>query len=230
MDTLYCLSIRKHEEYHEHSVYTTFENALVAIYDIGVDKFSKIIEYEGIELAKKYSEDLKNINSLRTDYEPDRVTYLFDKKFRITKIRNMLTSKIAFENIIEHINDRFLQLKHTRTTKRICFPLQLIDERTKSKWFRLDQYNADSVIDQLEKHIQRRIDELKLNNMQVVQGILERNNEDFIAVRFTDSQEFRLNKEIFAIVVSPNTGYDVSLTPSESQDKMEGALFLDIVI
>jgi len=212
MDTLYCLSIRKHNEYHEHSVYTSFENALITIYDMGVNKLARIIEEEGIEKAKKYTESLKNLNSIRTDYKPDHVTYLFDKKFRITKIRSMLTSKIAFENIIEHINDRFLELKHMRTSKRICFPLELMDERIKSKWYLMDEFNASEVINHIERHIQRRIDELKLDNNEVIQGILERNNEDFIAVRFTDSQEFQLNKEIYSIVVSPNTGYSQSLT------------------
>lgn len=212
MDTLYCLSIRKHNEYHEHSVYTSFENALITIYDMGVNKLARIIEEEGIEKAKKYTESLKNLNSIRADYKPDHVTYLFDKKFRITKIRSMLTSKIAFENIIEHINDRFLELKHMRTSKRICFPLELMDERIKSKWYLMDEFNASEVINHIERHIQRRIDELKLDNNEVIQGILERNNEDFIAVRFTDSQEFQLNKEIYSIVVSPNTGYSQSLT------------------
>jgi len=212
MDTLYCLSIRTHNEYREHSVYTSFENALISIYDMGLDKFSRIIEDEGAKKAKKYSQDLKDLNSIRTDYEPDNVTYLFDKRFRITKIKSMLTSKTAFENIIKHINDRFLQLSHMRTTKRICFPLELMDERTKGKWYDLDEYNAGEVIDHIEKHIQKRIDELKLQNLEVVQGILEKNNEDFIAVRFTDSQEFLLNKDIFSIVVSPNTGYSHSLS------------------
>ena len=212
MDTLYCLSVKKHDEYQEHSVYTSFENALVTIYDMGIEKFSRLVEEDGAKVAKKYSEDLKDLNSLRKDYQPDRVTYLFDKRFRITKVKSCLTSKVAFENIIEHINDRFLELKHMRTTKRICFPLQLLDERTKGKWYSMDEYNAGEVIEHIEKHIQRRINELKLENNEVVQGILERNNEDFIAVRFTDSQEFLLNKEIFGIVVSPNTGYELSLT------------------
>ena len=214
MDILYCLSIRKQHEYHEHSVYTSFENALLTIYDMGLSKFSELIEEEGAERAKKYITDLKDLNSIRSDYEPDHVTYLFDKRFRITKIHSLLTSKTAFENIIEHINDRFLHLKHMNTTKKICFPLELLDERTKSKWYQLDEYNAGEVIEHLEKHIQRRIDDLKLHHSEVIQGILERNNEDFIAVRFTDSQEFLLNKEIFAIVVSPNTGYNKSLTSS----------------
>jgi hypothetical protein len=214
METLYCLSIKKHDEYHEHSVYTSFQNALLTIYDIGLDKLSLLIETEGTKKAKKHVIDLKELNSIRTDYEPDKVTYLFDKKFRITKIHSLLTSKVAFENIIEHINDRFRELKHMRTTKKICFPLDLLDEKTKNKWYLLDEFNAGEVIQHLEKHIQRRIDELKIIHSEVVQGILERNNEDFIAVRFTDSQEFLLNKEIFAIVVSPNTGYTKSLTSS----------------
>ena len=212
MDTLYCLSIRKHDEYCEHSVYTSFENALLTIYDIGMSKFSDLIQDEGIEKAKKYVDDLKDLNSIRSGYKPDRVTYLFDKKFRITRIHSLLTSKTAFENIIEHINDRFRILKHALMSKRICFPLELMDEKTKSKWYLLDEFNASEVIDHIERHIQRRIDELKLSGLDVVQGILERNNEDFVAVRFTDSQEFLLNKEIFAIVVSPNTGYNLSLT------------------
>ena len=88
----------------------------------------------------------------------------------------------------------------------------MLDEKTKSNWYQLDEYNAGEVIEHLEKHIQRRIDELKLEHSEVMQGILERNNEDFIAVRFTDSQEFLLNKDIFAITVTPNTGYNKSLT------------------
>ena len=212
MDSLYCLSIKKHDEYHEHSVYTSFRNALITIYDIGLDKFSLLIGDEGVKRAKKHVIDLKELNSIREDYEPDKVTYLFDKNFRITKIRSLLTSKVAFENIIEHINDRFRELKHMRTEKRICFPLDLLDEKTKSKWYLMDEYNAGEVIQNLERHIQRRIDELKLEHSEVIQGILERNNEDFIAVRFTDSQEFLFNKEIFSIVVSPDTGYNKSLT------------------
>lgn len=211
METLYCLSIKKHDEYQEHSVYTSFQNALITIYDIGLDRFSLLLETGGPEKAKKHVKDLKEINSIRTDYEPDKVTYLFDKKFRITKIRSLLTSKVAFENIIGHINDRFRELKNMRTSKKICFPLQLLDEKAKSQWYRLDEFNAGEVIEHLEKHIQRRIDELKLEHSEVMQGILERNNEDFIAVRFTDSQEFLLNKDIFAITVTPNTGYNKSL-------------------
>lgn len=212
MDTLYCLSVKKNDEYCEHSVYTSFENALLTIYDMALNKFSKIVEQEGVEQAENYTQDIKDIKKIRRDYDADKTTYLFDKRFRITRTKNFLTSKVAFENIIEHINDRFLELKHMRTTKRICFPLELLDERTKSKWYSMDEYNAGEVIEHIEKHIQRRINELKLENNEVVQGILERNNQDFIAVRFTDSQEFLLNKEIFAIVVSPNTGYELSLT------------------
>ena len=84
METLYCLSIKKHDEYQEHSVYTSFQNALITIYDIGLDRFSLLLETGGPEKAKKHVKDLKEINSIRTDYEPDKVTYLFDKKFRIT--------------------------------------------------------------------------------------------------------------------------------------------------
>ena len=214
METLYCLSIKKHDEYHEHSVYTSFQNALISIYDIGLERFSLLLETQGPERAKKHVKDLKELNSIRTDYEPDKVTYLFDKNFRITKIRSLLTSKVAFENIIGHINDRFRELKNMRTSKKICFPLQILDEKSKSKWYEMDEYNAGEVIQHLEKHIQRRIDELKLEHNEVIQGILERNNEDFIAVRFTDSQEFLLNKDIFAITVSPNTGYNKSLIPT----------------
>lgn len=212
METLYCLSMHKHGEYKEHSVYTSFENALVTVYDIALAKFSKILEEEGPIKAKKYTEDLKDINSIRKGYEPDKVTYLFDKRFRITRVDARLTSKTALENIVEHINLRFHELVHSNSSKRICFPLQIMDERIKSKWYELDEYNAEQVISHLERHIQKRIDELKLMNKEVVQGILERNNEDFVAVRFTDSQEFILNKEIFAIVVSPNTGYDKSFS------------------
>ena len=211
MDSLYCLSIKKNNEYQEHSVYTSFNNALTAIYDITLDKFSDLLKNEGLNIAKKHVTDLKNLNSIKSDYKPDRVTYLIDKIFKITRVRNVLTSKVAFENIIEHINKRFIQLKHMHTSKRICFPLNILDEKTKSKWYLLDEFNAGEVIQHLETHIQRRIDELKLDNIEVMQGILERNNEDFIAVRFTDSQEFILNKEIFAIIVSPGTGYTKSL-------------------
>lgn len=212
METLYCLSIHHKGEYKEQSVYTSFENALVTVYDIALAKFSKILEEEGSEKSEKYMEDLKDINSIRKGYEPDKVTYLFKKRFRITRVDARLTSKTALENIVEHINLRFHELAHSNTSKRICFPLQIMDERVKTKWYSIDEYNAEQVISHLERHIQKRIDELKLMNKEVVQGILERNNEDFVAVRFTDSQEFILNKDIFAIVVSPNTGYDKSLT------------------
>jgi hypothetical protein len=211
METLYCLSMHKHGEYKEHSVYTSFENALVSVYDIALAKFSKILEEEGPAKAKKYIEDLKDINSIRKGYEPDKVTYLFDKRFRITRVQSMLTSKTALENIVAHVNGCFEKLIHMHTSKRICFPLEIMDERIKSAWYLLDEFNAEKVIQHLEAHVQRRIDELKLMNKEVVQGILERNNEDFVAVRFTDSQERILNKDIFAIVLSPNTGYDKSL-------------------
>jgi len=212
MDTLYCLSIKKDDEYHEHSVYTSFTNALITLYDIGLNKLRYLIDTEGTEEAKKYISDLKKINSIMSDYEPDTTTYLFEKKFKITKVKSMLTSKTAFQNIIEHINERFSILKHMKTTKKICFPLQILDEKAKNKWYLIDEHNAGNAIEHLEKHIQRRIDEIKLHNKEIVQGILERNNQDFISVRFTDSQEYLLNKEIFSIAVTPNTGYNLSLS------------------
>lgn len=220
MDDLYCLSLKEEDEYCDHSIYTSFENALVTIYDIALNKFGRILRDLGPEQSTKYIEDLKDINSLRKDYKPDKVTYLFDRRFRITRVKNLLTSKVAFENIINHINQRFVQLKNLKTNKKICFPLEIFDERLKSKWYTMDEYNAGEVIQELEKYVQRKIDLLKLQNIDVIQGILERNNDDFIAVRFTDSQEFLLNKEIFSITISPNTGYDRTLTTSQPQYEM----------
>lgn len=216
MDVLFCLAERKDREYQEHSVHMSFQNAIIEIYDIAICKFREIVDEMGPEDAKKYITDLRDLNSIRAGYKPDRVTYLFNKRFRITKVHNRLTSKDALVNIVEHINARFRELSHMEITKKICFPLEILDEKVKSKWYNLDEYNAENAIQFLEMYIQDRIDELKLKNMETVQGILERNNEDFIAVRFTDSQEFLLNKEIFSIVVSPNTGYNLSLTAPEA--------------
>ena len=84
-------------------------------------------------------------------------------------------------------------------------------EKIKSAWFKIDQYNAPEAIKYLERHIMDKIDEFKVINPNVSQGILEHNNSDFIAVRFTDSQEFLLNKEVFSITLSPGTGYEKSL-------------------
>lgn len=213
MDILYCLSVRKDGEYHEHSVHPTFNSALVVIYDMGLQKFKEILKEVGVQESEKFTEDLKDINSIRKGYKPDKVTYLFSKKFRITKTQNLLTSKVAIENIFNHINVRFNELRNMKTSKRICFPLHIFDEKIKNAWYLLDEFNAGEVIENLEQYIQKKIDELKYYNMEVVQGMLERNNKDFIAVRFTDSQEYLLNKEIFGITVSPNTGYDLSLAP-----------------
>ena len=215
MDVLYCLAeINDQNEYQEHSVYLKFESALVSIYDLALRRFRAIIEELGVYEAKKYTEDLKDIKSIRSDYEPDKVTYLFKKRFRITKVKNYLTNKIAITNILEHINIRFLELHRLNTTKQICFPLEILTERVKNSWYKVDEFNAGETISYLEKHIQGKIDDLKLSNFKVVQGILEKNNTDFIVVRFTDSQSYMLNKDIFSIVVSPETGYNKSLSSS----------------
>lgn len=214
MDVLYCLAMKSGDRYEERSVHPTFNSALISIYDIALIKFRKLLDDLGPEKVKPYMEDLKDINSLRKGYEPDNVTFLFHRKFKITKVKNMLTSKDALINILEHINTRFEVLRNIKTTKKICFPLELLDERVKDRWYEMDQYNAGEVIEHLEIYIQKKIDELKFHNVEVIQGILERNNEDFIAVRFTDSQEYLLNGEIFGITVSPSTGFGLSLTPS----------------
>jgi hypothetical protein len=215
MDVLYCLAAKNDDnEYEEHSVYLKFESALVTIYDLALKRFQEIMVNMGIKEAEKYKEDLKNINSIRSDYKPDKVTHLFDKRFRITKVKNYLTNKIAITNILEHINTRFLQLRQLHTNKQICFPLEILTERVKNSWYKIDEFNAGETIRYLEKHIQGKIDDLKFSNFKVVQGILERNNDDFISVRFTDSQSFMLNREIFSIVVSPETGFNKSLTSS----------------
>ena len=213
MDVLYCLSERHghSSEYHEYGVFYTFESALIAIYDLGIHKLRDIVKEIGVKETEKYLEDLKDINSIRKNYEPDKVTYLFNRKFKIVKVDNFLTNKIALKNILEHINIRFIQLGKLKTNKRICFPLNIMSETTKNAWYKIDSYNASETIKYIEKHIRDKIDEFKVINPNVSQGILERNNSDFVAVRFTNSQEFMLNTEIFGIVVSPVTGYDRSL-------------------
>ena len=172
MDVLYCLSMKSRNIYEERSVHPTFHSALVSIYDIALIKFRKLLNELGPENSKPYMEDLKELNSLRKDYEPDDVTYLFHRKFKITKVNNMLTSKDALINILEHINTRFEVLHNIKTTKRICFPLELLDERVKDRWYEMDQYNAGEVIEHLEIYIQKKIDELKFHNVEVIQGIL----------------------------------------------------------
>ena len=213
MDVLYCLSEKndKMGEYKEYGVFYTFESALISIYDLGIYKFNEIMKELGPEHSAKYLEDLKDINSIRKNYEPEKTTYLFNKKFKIVKVKNFLTNKVALKNILEHINVRFMDLSRLKTHRRICFPLHIMTEKIKSAWYKVDSYNAQEAIKYIEKHIQDKIDEFKVINSNVSQGILERNNSDFIAVRFTDSQEFILNTEIFAISVSPNTGYEKSL-------------------
>lgn len=213
MDLLYCLSEKdsRTDEYIEYGVFNSFESALICIYDMGIHKFHEILKELGPKHSAKYLEDLKDINSIRKNYSPDKVTYLFSKRFKIVEVKNFLTNKIALKNILEHINIRFSELSKVRTKKRICFPLHILSEEVKNHWYKVDQYNAQSVISYLQKHIQDKIDEYKAINPNVTQGILERNNEDFVAIRFTSSQEFMLNDEIFAIVVSPITGYEKSL-------------------
>lgn len=213
MDVLYCLSEKDDikGEYEDYGVFYTFESALIGIYDLGIYKFHEIMKELGPRHSAKFLEDLKDINSIRQNYEPDRITYLFRKKFKIVQVKNFLTNKIALKNILRHINIRFMELSRIKTNKRICFPLQIMPEKIKSAWFKIDQYNAPEAIKYLEKHIMDKIDEFKVINPNVSQGIMERNNSDFIAVRFTDSQEFLLNKEVFSITLSPGTGYEKSL-------------------
>ena len=212
MEVLYCLSEKDdNNEYKEHGIFNSFESALITIYDNGLYKFNNLMKEIGAHRSEEYLENLKEINTIRKDYTPDDVTYLFSRKFRISRVKSYLTNKTALKNILTHINLRFLELSKVRTNKKICFPLQIMSEKHKRAWFDIDRYNANEVIKYLETHVQNKIDEFKIINPNIQQGILERNNSDFVAVRFTDSQEFIFNKEIFAITLSPISGYEMSL-------------------
>lgn len=217
MDTLYCLSRLElneeqgKDEYCEYGVYYTFDSALISIYDSALHKFKEIEDILGEKKSLDYLEDLQKLKSMRGDYNPDKYTYLFNRRFRITRVKNMLTNKIGVTNIIRHIDERFEKLARL-AGKGVCFPIDPITPRVKDEWFRLDQFNAAVVIGYLEKHIQSKIENIKALNNNVVKGILEETTSDFIAVRFVDSQSYILEtKDVFGIVVSPNTGYDKSL-------------------
>jgi hypothetical protein len=218
MDTLYCLSRLEYneeeaeDEYHDFGVYYTFDSALISIYDLALHKFKEIEDMMGKQKSFDYLDDLEKLKSMREDYKPDKITYLFDRRFRITRVKNMLTNKIGITNIIKHIDERFEKLTRLSSGKGVCFPITPISTRIKDDWFRLDQFNAAVVINYLEKHIQGKIENIKVLNDNVVKGILEETTSDFIAVRFVDTQSYILQtKDVFGIVVSPNTGYEKSL-------------------
>ena len=213
MDTLYCLSIldlneeQSNNEYRDYGVYYTFDSALISIYDLVLRRFKK-------KKSLDYLDDVEDLNTLRDDYEPSNITYLFNRRFRITRVKNMLTNKIGITNIIKHIDERFEKLTKLMSGKGVCFPITPLSAQIKDDWLRLDQFNAATVIDYLEKHIQGKIENIKALNDNVVKGVLEETTSDFIAVRFMDTQSYILQtKDIFGIVVSPNTGYEKSLFP-----------------
>jgi hypothetical protein len=213
MDTLYCLSRLEYnqeeveDEYCDYGVYCTFDSALISIYDLVLHKFM-LEEKKSLD----YLVDLKKLMSLGEDYEPSKITYLLNRRFRITRVKNMLTNKIGITNILRHIDKRFEVLARLSTGKGICFPITPITALIKDDWFRLDQFNAATVIDYLEKHIQGKIENIKALNDNVVKGVLEQTTSDFVAVRFVDTQSYILQtKDIFAIVVTPITGYEKSL-------------------
>jgi hypothetical protein len=218
MDTLYCLSRLEYNEeeakdkYWDYGVYYTFDSALISIHDLALHKFKEIEYMMGEQKSLDYLDDLRKLKSLRDDYEPSKITYLFERRFRITRVKNMLTNKIGITNIIKHIDERFEKLTRLSSGKGVCFPITPISTRIKDDWFRLDQFNAAVVINYLEKHIQGKIENIKVLNDNVVKGILEETTSDFIAVRFVDTQSYILEtKDVFGIVVSPNTGYEKSL-------------------
>ena len=219
MDTLYCLSMLDLNEeqsknvYRDYGVYYTFDSALISIYDLALHKFKEIEDMLGETKSLDYLDDLEDLNTIRDDYEPSKITYLFNRRFRITRVKNMLTNKIGITNIIKHIDERFEKLTKLMSGKGVCFPITPLSAQIKDDWFRLDQFNAATVIDYLEKHIQGKIENIKALNDNVVKGVLEETTSDFIAVRFVDTQSYILQtKDVFGIVVSPNTGYEKSLT------------------
>ena len=212
MDVLYCLSELSGSEYKELSVHATFESCVISVYDIAIKKFILIMDKVGVHESTKYMDDLKDLNTLRHDFKANDITYLFDKRFKITKVKNYISSKHAVKNIIDHIDLRFKALSGIANNREVCFPLNIISEKTKYAWYEIDEHNAEAVIKNLEEYIQQKIDTLKLKNIQVVQGMLGVHTEDFFVVKFTDSQAFLLQDNYFGIVVSPITGFKHSLT------------------
>lgn len=210
MHTLYCLSIKGTEE-HVHAIFGSYKSAIIAIYDIIVRRLKECIEYEGVDNCKRYSDQLKHLNEIRDrDMSEDKVT-LFSI-YTIYKTKNMITSENAFKNIAEHINARFDEIESMSLySRKVCIPHPILTERTKLAWQHMDKHNYESVIEEMENLIYKRIEQLKQRDIPVIQGILRKSDDNFLCVQFCDSQEFMLNKSVYGIVVSPETGSNLSL-------------------
>ena len=195
-----------------HAIFQSHRAVIMAIYDIVLRRLKERIEMDGIENAHKYTHQLKHLNEIRDrDMEEDSVS-LFDGEYEICKAKNMITSESSFKNITEHIRRRFDEIESmTLYSRKVCIPYPIITERTKLAWQRIDKDNYEAVIEELENMIYKRIEQLKQRGISVIQGILQKSDDNFVCVKFCDSQEFMLNKNIYGIVVSPETGSNLSL-------------------
>ena len=189
---MYVVSVIKDNKYEPHSVYSDFKSIKLALMDIIVNND------ELFEELKHYSDSLHIEDSI----------YMFKKSIKIDKIENRLTSEIALKNIKHHITKRFIDL--SLTSKKICFPKEIIDSNCKEFWFKLDKHNYKNVIKHLEHFIENKIEELKTNNI-VRYGILAETTEEFVSVKFTNSYTYRHCQSNFCITISPDTGYTTSL-------------------
>ena len=208
MKFLYCVSRHLKGEYQPISVHGGFESAIVSIYDVVIKNYKKSIGEIGIHQSIRYKDDLHELNELRHHDTPPSVAFLFRGKFKITTVENLITSEVALKNTIAHIDERFLQLHGEE--RNICFPKNIISDDIEEGWYKIDKYNDKSVTTCIEKHIQHKIEELKVHK-HVAFGFLTKHTADFLVVRFTHSQDFLFSENSFDIVISPLAGFKESL-------------------
>ena len=67
------------------------------------------------------------------------------------------------------------------------------------------------ILEHLQNYIKNKIEELK-RKVNVRTGFMTENTSDYTVVKFTTSKKFKNCKNVYCIVVSPETGYTTSLS------------------
>ena len=185
---MYVVSIKKGNEYHPHSVYSDFKSVKMSVMDLVDTK-------ELVKQIKEFPDDIHINESL----------YILNDILKIDSVKNRLTSETALNNIKKHIDLRFQKLMDVKNT--ICFPFEIIDQKTSKSWKELDIINSVNVISYLQKYIKDKIDNLKKMGNDVKVGFVKQNTYDITSVKFTNSIKYKTCDDCFCIIVSPETGY-----------------------
>lgn len=211
MSFLYCISKKEKEkdEYTVVSVHHQYAHAIIAIHDEKLRDYKNSLDKVGRLQSEKHKETLERLQIYKN--RPNPPTSELFEEFKITKVRNLITSETALKNTINHIDKRFAHLIRDRHSKQVCFPEVLISDRIKEDWHSLDPHNSNDVILCIESHITHKIRELQ-GFHSITRGNVTKNTEEMYAIHFTDSKDYHLSDvNNFRIVISPATGFNHSL-------------------